>query len=144
MTLETTFSPLSFGKSFMKIRSAVPEKGLSKRRRDDVTGDVTLHTQTSMLCTDVQCLSMRGSKTLPFNLPLCNHAVIATLSIDTAAPILTMKVELPASSRLEDVSRSPETQIFHVPCYRPETRRLNEQQQGSSMTRSTAPPISAC
>jgi len=27
MTLETTFSPLSFGKSFMKIRSAVPENG---------------------------------------------------------------------------------------------------------------------
>jgi len=26
-TLETTFSPLSFGKSFMKIRSAVPENG---------------------------------------------------------------------------------------------------------------------
>ena len=25
--LETTFSPLSFGKSFMKIRSAVPENG---------------------------------------------------------------------------------------------------------------------
>ena len=25
--LETTFSPLSFGKSFMKIRSAVPEDG---------------------------------------------------------------------------------------------------------------------
>jgi len=27
MTLETTFSPLSFGKSFTKIRSAVPENG---------------------------------------------------------------------------------------------------------------------
>jgi len=27
MTLETTLSPLSFGKSFMKIRSAVPENG---------------------------------------------------------------------------------------------------------------------
>ena len=27
MTLETTYSPLSFGKSFMKIRSAVPENG---------------------------------------------------------------------------------------------------------------------
>jgi len=26
-TLETPFSPLSFGKSFMKIRSAVPENG---------------------------------------------------------------------------------------------------------------------
>jgi len=26
-TLETTFSPLSFGKSFMKICSAVPENG---------------------------------------------------------------------------------------------------------------------
>ena len=26
-TLKTTFSPLSFGKSFMKIRSAVPENG---------------------------------------------------------------------------------------------------------------------
>jgi len=26
-TLQTTFSPLSFGKSFMKIRSAVPENG---------------------------------------------------------------------------------------------------------------------
>jgi len=25
--LETTLSPLSFGKSFMKIRSAVPENG---------------------------------------------------------------------------------------------------------------------
>jgi len=27
MTLQTTFSPLSFGKSLMKIRSAVPENG---------------------------------------------------------------------------------------------------------------------
>jgi len=27
MVLETPFSPLSFGKSFMKIRSAVPENG---------------------------------------------------------------------------------------------------------------------
>jgi len=26
-TLETPFSPVSFGKSFMKIRSAVPENG---------------------------------------------------------------------------------------------------------------------
>jgi len=26
-TLQTPFSPVSFGKSFMKIRSAVPEKG---------------------------------------------------------------------------------------------------------------------
>jgi len=25
--MQTTFSPLSFGKSFMKIRSAVPENG---------------------------------------------------------------------------------------------------------------------
>jgi len=27
--MQTPFSPLSFGKSFMKIRSAVPEKRLS-------------------------------------------------------------------------------------------------------------------
>jgi len=27
MALETPFSPLSFGKSFMKIRSAIPENG---------------------------------------------------------------------------------------------------------------------
>jgi len=27
MAMETSFSPLSFGKSFMKIRSAVPENG---------------------------------------------------------------------------------------------------------------------
>jgi len=27
MTLKTPFSPLSFGKSFMKIRSGVPENG---------------------------------------------------------------------------------------------------------------------
>jgi len=27
MAMQTPFSPLSFGKSFMKIRSAVPENG---------------------------------------------------------------------------------------------------------------------
>jgi len=39
MTLKTPFSPLSFGKSLMKIRSAVPENGCLIFMHDIVVAD---------------------------------------------------------------------------------------------------------
>jgi len=99
-TLETTLSPLSFGKSFMKIRSAVPENGClwrtEKKQKKNICKTYThlphrrLHTLT-VFSTIVKCIPVYDLST--FSLDCKRHVIIKVLFMVSFGGTLLSHIE---------------------------------------------------